>query len=66
MNYLEISISVHESGFTEILQAELSELPFESFQLQKNQLHGYIQEEQFNEQRLTEITSAYQDELDSI
>lgn len=63
MNYLAISINVVESGFTEILEAELSEMPFESFEIIENYLHCYIQEQDFQEEQLNGITSAYTDAI---
>ena len=64
MNYLEISLKVKEIAFTEILQAELSELPFESFKVDDKELYCYIQEKDFNNDRYEEIISAYQFQID--
>lgn len=64
MNYLEIFIKVKEIAFTEILQAEFSELPFESFKVDEKELYCYIQEKYFNTDRYEEIISAYRFEID--
>lgn len=42
MNYIELNISVADAQMAEILTAELSELPFDSFVAEKGTLKAYI------------------------
>ena len=42
MNYIELNISVPSAEIAEILTAELSELPFDSFVTEKDRLKAYI------------------------
>ena len=42
MNYVELNISVPSAEIAEILTAELSELPFDSFVTEKDRLKAYI------------------------
>ena len=42
MNYIELNISVPSAEIAEILTAELSELPFDSFTTEKGMLKAYI------------------------
>ena len=42
MNYVELNISVPSAEIAEILTAELSELPFDSFVTEKERLKAYI------------------------
>ena len=42
MNYIELNISVPSAEIAEILTAELSELPFDSFTAEKGMLKAYI------------------------
>ena len=45
MNYVELSIPVADGELSEILTAELAELPFESFSSEKELLKAFIQQE---------------------
>jgi ribosomal protein L11 methyltransferase len=60
MNYLEVDLKV-DSEFSEILMAELGEVGFESFVETDEGLLAYIQEGDFDENNLNEITAKYQD-----
>lgn len=42
MNYIELNISISDAEMAEILTAELSELPFESFVTERSLLKAYI------------------------
>jgi ribosomal protein L11 methyltransferase len=60
MNYVELEIQT-ESDFTEILMAELGEAGFESFVETDEGLLAYIQEEDFDETKISEIVTRYQE-----
>jgi ribosomal protein L11 methyltransferase len=60
MNYVEVDLKV-DSEFSEILMAELGEIGFESFVETDEGLLAYIQEGDFDENNLNEITGKYQD-----
>jgi ribosomal protein L11 methyltransferase len=60
MNYVEVDLKV-DSEFSEILMAELGEVGFESFVETDEGLLAYIQEGDFDENNLNEITAKYQD-----
>jgi ribosomal protein L11 methyltransferase len=60
MNYVEVDLKV-DSEFSEILMAELGEVGFESFVETDEGLLAYIQEGDFDENNLNEITGKYQD-----
>jgi ribosomal protein L11 methyltransferase len=66
VNYLEISIELNQIEFVEILEAELMELPFESFDSDKTILRGYVQEPNYNADSISAITDAYIDQIKSI
>lgn len=66
MNYLEISIELNQIEFVEILEAELMELSFESFDSDKTILRGYVQEPNYNADSISAITDAYIDQIKSI
>ncbi|MEO6281993.1 MAG: 50S ribosomal protein L11 methyltransferase [Dyadobacter sp.] len=60
MNYIEVDLKV-DPEFSEILMAELGEAGFESFVETDEGLLAYIQEADFDEDNLNEITTKYQD-----
>ncbi|MCE7043095.1 50S ribosomal protein L11 methyltransferase [Dyadobacter sp. CY312] len=60
MNYVELEIHA-DSDFSEILMAELGEAGFESFVETDEGLLAYIQEEDFDEAKISEIVNKYQD-----
>jgi ribosomal protein L11 methyltransferase len=60
MNYIEVDVRV-DSEFSEILMAELGEVGFESFVETDEGLLAYIQEADFDENVLQELTAKYLD-----
>ena len=46
MDYIELNITVNEADMVDILMAELSELPFDSFVSEKLALKAYIPQNQ--------------------
>jgi len=60
MNYVELEIQT-DSDFSEILMAELGEAGFESFVETDEGLLAYIQEEDFDESKISEIVTRYQE-----
>ncbi|TLU97866.1 50S ribosomal protein L11 methyltransferase [Dyadobacter luticola] len=58
MNYIELNITV-EPDFSEIIMAELGELGYESFVETDEGLLAYIQEEDFDQEKLDELTAKY-------
>jgi ribosomal protein L11 methyltransferase len=60
MNYVELEIQT-DSDFSEILMAELGEAGFESFVETDEGLLAYIQEEDFDEAKISEIVTRYQE-----
>ncbi|MDP4963584.1 MAG: 50S ribosomal protein L11 methyltransferase [Salibacteraceae bacterium] len=66
MNYIELSIVVRNKVFTEILEAELAELDFESFVNENFTLKAYATSEAYNDSESRAILEQYQDEIESI
>lgn len=60
MNYIELDLKV-DPEFSEILMAELGEAGFESFVETDEGLLAYIQEGDFNEQAIHDLTAKYLD-----
>ncbi|NIJ50896.1 50S ribosomal protein L11 methyltransferase [Dyadobacter arcticus] len=60
MNYIEADLKL-EPDFTEIIMAELGEASYESFVETEDGLLAYIQEGDFDQQKLDDITAKYQD-----
>jgi len=58
MNYIEVDLKV-EPDFSEILMAELGEAGFESFVETDEGLLAYIQENDFDAEKLQDITAKY-------
>ncbi|MCF0042512.1 50S ribosomal protein L11 methyltransferase [Dyadobacter fanqingshengii] len=58
MNYIEVDLKV-DPDFSEILMAELGEAGFESFVETDEGLLAYIQENDFDEQNLHDLTAKY-------
>jgi len=51
VDYIEVSLSFEEEVFSEILEAELAEIDFESFVNEKKLLKAYITDDKFNQRR---------------
>ncbi len=66
MNYIELSIVVKNKVFTEILEAELAELDFESFVNENCTLKAYSTINKFNDSESRLILDQYADEIESI
>jgi ribosomal protein L11 methyltransferase len=66
VNYIELSIVVRNKVFTEILEAELAELDFESFVNENFTLKAYAISEAYNDSESRAILEQYQDEIESI
>jgi ribosomal protein L11 methyltransferase len=66
VNYIELSIIVRNKVFTEILEAELAELDFESFVNENFTLKAYATSEAYNDSASRAILEQYQDEIESI
>ena len=64
MDYLELKIQC-DPEFSEILMAELSLLPFESFVEEPPFLTGYISEQQLDPEQLDEILHKYEKQIES-
>lgn len=58
MNYIEVDLKV-DPDYSEILMAELGEAGFESFVETEDGLLAYIQENDFDEQNIHDITAKY-------
>ena len=58
-NYLQITIGCDTADQKEILVALLSEIDFEGFEENENELHAFIPEIKFDESKLAEICSSY-------
>ena len=58
MNYIEVDLKV-DPDYSEILMAELGEAGFESFVETEDGLLGYIQENDFDEQNIHDLTAKY-------
>ncbi len=63
MNYFELELELASDTFAEILEAELTELPFESFDRNSQSLKAYIQSEQLDRAALNAILAAYSEEI---
>lgn len=66
MNYIELSIEVKSKVFTEILEAELAELDFESFVHENCILKAYATTESYDDVEVRLILDQYADEINSI
>lgn len=65
MDYIEVCVSLKDASFGEILEAELAEAGFESFQLNGTQLQAYVQAELFDGTACDNILEAYRDSFNS-
>ena len=63
MNYIEISLTFHDSSFAEILEAELTELQFESFTLLDGKLQAYIPSIDYSEEEVNLVLESYSDAI---
>ncbi|MEX2596720.1 MAG: 50S ribosomal protein L11 methyltransferase [Salibacteraceae bacterium] len=59
MDYIEVNIDLTEASFVEILEAELAEIAFESFEIDKNTLLAYIQKPSFDQVAVNRILDQY-------
>jgi ribosomal protein L11 methyltransferase len=66
LHYIEVSLELTDHIFAEILEAELAEIDFESFDLKGNKLNAYIQEPLFNQLALETICSEYEENITSL
>jgi len=64
MQYIKVTISVPEE-FADILIAELSEIQYDSFATDGNQLDAYVAKEYFNENELKFVAEKYKDLFNS-
>lgn len=63
MDYIELSLELKDETFAEILEAELTELPFESFDRQRNMLKAYMPINDFSEDSIEEILASYSEAI---
>lgn len=63
MDYLKLEIVCTDAAYTEILEAELSELNFESFETNGTQLLAYAVANTVAEDKLQEIKAAYAENI---
>lgn len=66
MNYIELSVIVKNKVFTEILEAELAELDFESFVNENFTLKAYATTVAYDDSESRAILEQYKDEIESI
>lgn len=59
LDYVHLRLEFSDSQFPEILEAELSELPFESFEVEKTFLSAFIPSEAYNEAAVNAILESY-------
>lgn len=65
MDYTELTVQLTDPSFGEILEAELAELDFESFESQGNIFKAYIPVDQYRAEDSEEILNAYSDHISS-
>lgn len=63
LNYTQLSIEINDLQFAEILEAELAESNFESFDLKGKVLNAYISDELINKPAIELILEAYQSNI---
>jgi ribosomal protein L11 methyltransferase len=63
VDYIEVSLSFEEEVFSEILEAELAEIDFESFVNEKKLLKAYITDDKFNQEALDDILASYSESI---
>jgi len=63
LDYIELSLELKDATFAEILEAELTELPFESFDRQQNLLKAYMPLNEFSEHDIAGILSSYSEAI---
>lgn len=66
MDYKAFNIRVADPAFIEILQAELAEAGFESFQSDGNKLAAYVAKSNFDQNSTDSVLQAYQAALDDV
>lgn len=60
MDYVEVDLHLNDPSFAEILEAELAEIGFESFQVQNNVLKAYIPEPAYSASETDAALSMYE------
>ena len=63
VDYIEVTLSFGEEVFSEILEAELAEIDFESFVNEKKTLKAYIPDDKFERQALDNILASYSESI---
>lgn len=63
MDYIEVNLQLSDPTFGEILEAELAECGFESFQIQGATLQAYIPASAFDRQACEHILDSYRDAI---
>jgi len=63
VDYIEIQLTVRSEAFVEILEAELSELPFDSFLQEPLKLHAYITKEAYTPEDVANVLASYREEI---
>lgn len=66
MDYIELNIRVKGPDFTEIIAAELTELPFDSFQTEAQDIRAYMPEVQFDQKEVDEALAPYLQQIDDL
>lgn len=66
LNYKEITITCESAEYTEIIEAELSDLPFESFSTDLKTLKGYMPDQLFDKQSIDSVLESYRNEISDI
>lgn len=63
MDYIELNIRVSDPSFTEIIEAELAELPFDSFQSNGPLLQAYMPTEHYKGEAVEQALAHYQEHI---
>lgn len=66
MDYIELNIQLDNPVYAEILEAELAELPFDSFQIEASKLKAYIPADHFRNEEVDVILKPYQAYIEDI
>lgn len=64
LNYIELAIQLCEPSFGEILEAELAEIHFESFEQQGKALKAYVQAASLDRSACEAILASYEDHIE--
>lgn len=65
MDYTRVAIKLTSADYAEILEAELAELSYESFELKETELNCFTPSALFEKQNTVDILSSYKDFIDS-